>query len=479
MRKAIAQILIVSILAVSLIGVFSNPAQAEFSTTPAIAAGGDHSLALKQDGTVWAWGDNNDGQLGDGTTERRYTPTQVPGLTDVVAIAAGYYHSLALRQDGTVWAWGDNSHGQLGDGGSQDRYTPAQVPGLTNVIAISAGRYHSLVLKQDGTVWGWGNNSAGELGDGRSATTKRTPVQAQGLTNVIAIAAGFDRSYAIKQDGTVWGWGFGGLGDGKEQHSYVPIQIPALTDAIAISSEFLAAHAVKQDGTVWGWAIMNASGLVGDGTTEDRLTPVQLPGLIDIVTVSNKYTHALALKSDGTVWAWGVNGSGQLGDGTTSSKYAPIQVSGLTDVIAISVGKYHSLVLKQDGTVWSWGSNSYGQLGDGTTENKYTPVQISETYDIGLTFNELDSKCFSNMEGRSIISITGSAADLEGRTVTATLEQIETEGIPVKLSKETVVQEGMFNIVFDVKGDVDTPEIPEGKYKVTVKITETNYFQLF
>ncbi|MGB9825198.1 MAG: invasin domain 3-containing protein, partial [Desulfofundulus sp.] len=160
-----------------------------------------HSLEVKSDGTVWAWGNNNFGQLGDGTTINHATPVQVKNLTGVVAVAAGYYHSLALKSDGTVWAWGSNHYGQLGDGTTTDRYTPVQVQNLTDVVAVAANDFYSLALKSDGTVWAWGDNSYGRLGDG--TTTNRTvPVQVKNLTSVVAIAAGSWHPLALKSDGT-------------------------------------------------------------------------------------------------------------------------------------------------------------------------------------------------------------------------------------------------------------------------------------
>lgn len=148
-----------------------------------LAGSGYHSMALKDDGTVWAWGDNTWGELGDGTTEEHLTPVQVSGLTDVISLSAGLRYSLALKRDGTVWAWGRNEYGQLGDGMTEERHTPVQVLGLSGVIAVDAhpGGDHSLAIKNDGTVWGWGENDDGELGDG-TTTARRYPVQVQGLS---------------------------------------------------------------------------------------------------------------------------------------------------------------------------------------------------------------------------------------------------------------------------------------------------------
>ncbi|MBI4492930.1 MAG: IPT/TIG domain-containing protein, partial [Chloroflexi bacterium] len=284
-------------------------------------------------GTPWAWGLGSYGQLGDGTANPS-VPVQVSGLSGAIAVAAGGYHSLALKSDGTVWAWGGNGYGQLGDGSTSNRATPVQVSGLSGVIAVSAGWQHSLALKNDGTVWAWGNNRFGQLGDGTSSTVRTTPVQVSGLSGVVAIAAGGYHSLALKNDGTVWAWG------------------------------------------------ANWYGALGDGTATNRLTPVQVPGLSGVMAVAAGSAHSLALKGDGTVWAWGGNYSGQLGDGTTVttgcySRPTPVQVSGLSGASAIAAGASHSLALKSDGTVWAWGYNGYGQLGDGTTTGHATPVQVS------------------------------------------------------------------------------------------------------
>jgi len=299
-----------------------------------IAASNSHSLALRSDGTVWAWGGN-----------RSTVPVQVEGLRDIVAIAAGWLHSLALRSDGTVWAWGDNGYGQLGDGTTIDRTFPVQVKGLRDVFAISAGGRHSLALRSDGTVWAWGDNRCGML----------------------------------KPDGTPWGpWvdlGCGQLGSGMAiANSAIPVQVQWLNDVIAISAGAWYSLALRSDGTVWAWG-QNAARQLGDGTNISRNSPVQID-LRDIVAISAGSHHSLALRSDGTVWAWGDNGSGQLGNGGVSSRSIFVQVEGLRDIVAISAGSHHSLALRSDGTVWAWGWNKGGQLGDGTNTNRYSPVQV-------------------------------------------------------------------------------------------------------
>jgi alpha-tubulin suppressor-like RCC1 family protein len=246
----------------------------------ALSAGWDYSMALKSNGTVWAWGYNRYGGLGDGTTFSRSLPVQVVGLTNVVAIAGGGEHALALKNDGTVWAWGRNISGQLGDNSSTDHSTPVQVSGLTGVRAIAAGHAYSLALKSDGTVWGWGFNTSGQLGDGTS-NTRFAPVQASGLTSVAAISSGAYHALALKSDGRVWAWGYnlvGQLGDGTSTDRNIPVQVSGLTGVVAISAgatDFGQGHslALKNDGTVWGWGY-NFPGQLGDGTTNERSLPV-------------------------------------------------------------------------------------------------------------------------------------------------------------------------------------------------------------
>ncbi len=337
------------------------------SVNTRIAAGYEHSLYLGNDGSLWAWGSNSSGQLGDGTTTRRYTPTQV--LTGVAAIAARYFHSLALKTDGSLWAWGANWDGQLGDGTTTDRATPTPV--LTGVDAIAAGNDHSLALKTDGSLWVWGANWAGQLGDG-TTMDRATPTPI--LTGIAAVAAGANHSLALKTDGSLWVWGAnwsGQLGDETTTDRATPIQV--LTGVIAMTGGGSHSLALKTDGSLWAWG-HNSSGQLGDGTTTDRSTPIQV--LTGVANLAAGGSHTLALKTDGSLWAWGWNASGQLGAGTfTYSLTTPTQV--LTGVAAVAAGSDHTLALKTDGSLWAWGDNASGQLGDGTTTNRDSPTQVA------------------------------------------------------------------------------------------------------
>ena len=359
----------------------STPVQVSCLTgVTAVAAGWSHTVALKGDGTVWAWGANWSGQIGDGSSGNgRSNPVRVSALTGVTTVAAGYDHTVALKSDGTVWTWGDNDHGQLGNGTTTKKTTPAQVTGLTGVTAIAAGYYHTVVMKGDGTVWAWGDNGSGQLGDGTIWNDRATPVQVSGLSGVTAIAAGGHHTVALNSDG-IWAWGgnqCGQLGNGNTSNQYAPVHVPGLIGATAVAAGDYYTVALKSDGTVWAWGD-NQYGQLGHETATWPSPPAQVTGLTGATSISAGASHTLALTNDGTVWAWGDNHDGKLGNGTATDKSIPVQVSGLSGVAAIAAGQLHTVALKTDGTVQAWGWNTYGQVGDGTTSNeKPLPVQVS------------------------------------------------------------------------------------------------------
>ncbi|HOW72595.1 MAG TPA: hypothetical protein PKY77_18500 [Phycisphaerae bacterium] len=344
----------------------------------ALAGGMQHSLALQSDGTVWAWGANPYGQLGDGTTTNSNVPVRVPGLTGVVAVAAGENHSLAVTSDGTVWAWGRNDAGQLGDGTTSDRAAPLQVAGLTGATAVAAGRGHSLALRFNGTAWGWGANSFGQLGDG-SAQGRLLPIQVAGLSGVVSIAAGITHSLAVKSDGTAWTWGSnsnGQLGDGTQISRNTPVQVAELAHVAGIAGGEYHSLAFTTEGSLWSWG-GNGNGELGVASWSAHLTPEHVSGLDSVSGVAAGLSHSLAVTSDGTVWAWGSDRFGQLGESVTTGQYAPVPVSGLAGVVRITAGQNHSLAASADGTAWTWGLDSEGQLGRGGTSSANTPVPLA------------------------------------------------------------------------------------------------------
>ena len=389
----------------------------------AVSAGRNYSLALKADGTVWAWGKNNLGQLGSNSTDETWTPVQVVGmggignLGSVASISAGYSHALVLKADGSVLAWGENNKGQLGNNTLVNSLFPAQVVGiggvgnLSEVTQISAGNSHSLALKTDGGMLAWGENGSGQLGN-NSIIDSKTPVQVfdsagiSSLSNIISIEAGYKFSLALKNDGTAFAWGYnsvGQLGDNTITDEYLPVQVldstgsENLSNVSAISGGSEETIALKNNGTVWAWG-SNDKGQLDDNTNKNRKLPIQAWGpasgdLSQITQVDSGYGHTLALKSDKTVWSWGWNGNGQLGNDAGDFRLTPVQVLGpggvgfLDHVEAVAAGQYHSLALKDDGTVWAWGYGDYGQLGDGTWASKYTPIQVKDSAGTGFLSN--------------------------------------------------------------------------------------------
>ncbi len=380
-----------SLLPVALSACISlpSPGLPNSSLVHRVTATQNSSLALVNTDTVLAWGQNQNGQLGDGTTISRSTAVQSAGLVSANAIAAGWYHSLAVKQDGTVWAWGFNGNGQLGDGTQIAKPTPIAVPGLTGMLAVAAGKNHSLALKNDGTVLAWGYNDYGELGDGTN-TTRLSPVPVISLGNVIAIAAGNQTSFALKSDGTVWAWGFNGqgqLGDGTNLPKTSAVQVAGLTGVVSMAAGAAHTLALKSDGTVWAWGY-NPDGELGDGSNTSRPNPVRASSLTGVTALAAGDNHSLAVKSDGTVWAWGYNLNGQLGNGTVTASSVPVQTTAMpSPALAVAAGTSHSLALLRNGYIYAWGSNANGQFGTGTTSDSTVPVRgpfVGAIYSLSL-----------------------------------------------------------------------------------------------
>lgn len=344
-----------------------------------ISAGSNHSLRLTTSGKVFAWGANDFGQIGDGTTIPRFIPVEILGLSDIVSISAGASHNLALKKDGTVWAWGYNTYGQIGDGTTKNRLTPVQIAGLSNIVAISAGFKHSLALDINGKVWAWGGNSEGELAID-STIDEITPIQIPNITDIVSISAGGKHSLALNADGTVWAWGsnsMGQLGNGTSTQQNSPVQVLNLDTVSSISAGFEHSLALKSDGTLQAWG-RNDLGQLGDGTTTNHNIPEQLQSLDKIYFIDAGYNFSLAIKG-GALWAWGDNRYSELGlESTEDYKSTPVQVNGWINFTAVSGGGRHSLALTTDVgkvTNWGWGYNGFGQVGNGTVEHSFKPVE--------------------------------------------------------------------------------------------------------
>ncbi|WP_274653741.1 RCC1-like domain-containing protein [Paenibacillus humicola] len=355
-------------------GIHLTPGQAvQLNDIKAVSGGWQHSLALKKDGTVWAWGNNSNGDLGYGydSAQARTVPVQIPSLDSVTGIAAGLYQSLAVKSDGTVWAWGGNDFGELGDGTHTSRSVPVQVKNLDSAAAVTTGGTVSLALKKDGTVWAWGESLSRDWNYGPNA--KQVAV----LDSVTAVAGGMSHAIALKRDGTVWAFGdngYGQLGSGTVTAVELnPVQAAHLDSVVSVAAGDDHSLALRSDGTVWAWG-RNNFGQLGDGSTQDSNTPKKVAGLDSVVAIAGGADFSLAVKSDGTVWAWGDNGSGQLGSGDTAAHSTPVQVTRLGGAVSVSGGTDFSLAADKDGRVWAWGNNGNGQLGDGSPINHSIPV---------------------------------------------------------------------------------------------------------
>ena len=288
-----------------------------------IAAGGNHALALRSDGTVVAWGYNAAGQLGGaGAANSSGYPTQVAVLTGVSEIAAGQNHSLALKSDGTLWAWGLNAEGQLGTGNTVSTATPTQV--LTGVRAVAAGARYTLAIKTDGTLWTWGANESGQLGSG-NATPRATPTQVGVITNWLAIAGGNAHALALRTDGTVYAWGANGkgqLGDGTVVGKTAPALIASLTAIASVAAGAEHSLALRVGGIAYSWGANDASQL-GDGLIAQRNAPFQIPNQGNLVALSAGGAHSAALTRFGEVLVWGRNDDGQIGNRNSGTKGGP------------------------------------------------------------------------------------------------------------------------------------------------------------
>lgn len=334
-----------------------------------LAAGYFHSMKIKPDGTLWAWGNNDFGQLGDGTNNSKTNPVKI-GNDKWKAVSSGYFHSVGIKDDGTLWAWGYNGYGQLGIGSTEDSNTPQKIGLATDWKAVSVGATHSVAIKNDGTLWAWGGNDFGQLGIG-NYTYKDQPVKIGTATNWAKISSGYYHTIALRSDGSMWAWGYNGLGelgDGTNDDRTSPIRIGTETNWIFIGSGADHSMAIKSNGTLWSWGY-NIFGQLGNGSTDNSNVPQQINSTPGWRNVLGGEVHTMAIRVDGTVWAWGGNYAGQLGDESFVDKLNPSVVRLETNWDNISLGGAHSIVNSID-KICAVGNNSYGQLGDGSFRNK-------------------------------------------------------------------------------------------------------------
>lgn len=346
-----------------------------------------HTLAIKTDSSLWGWGRNYVGELGDGTSFDRWLPIQMgfgDKFVDIVT-TAGWGQSFAIKKDGTLWACGNS---ELGDGIVTNRYILTQIGTETNWKSISAGPYHVIAIKTDGTLWAWGENNNGELGCCSTGMSQSFPTQIGTGTNwkAVSVATGF--SIGIKTDGTLWGWGLSYY-NGTGSWALVPTQIGTATNWESISSSTKHTSAIKTDGTLWAWG-ENPNGELGDGTNFYRIVPIQIGTGTNWKSVAAGETHTIGIKTDGTLWTWGVGSA--LGDGTTVIRYSPGQIGALTNWEYVYCGPLTSYAIRTDLSLWVCGQNPSGLLGDGTQ----FPRDIFQQVSCGSSgIEEVDNNSFT------------------------------------------------------------------------------------
>ena len=423
MKKRILSVTLVFIFAFALVSPFTASASAVPQAMEAtnVSTRFGSSFAICINGYLWAWGRNDAGQVGDGTytiwdgkydgtgvDNNRHSPVRILG--NVTAVSAGVLHAAAIRTDGSLWMWGSNEFGQLGDGtgGAWDSKSLTPIRVLEDVAYVSAGGHHTIAIRADGSLWAWGNNQRGQLGDG---TTENRTAPVRIMDDVIAVSAGQEHTMAITADGSLWAWGssrFGNLGNGAHTNAQMassanPTPIKIMEDVTAVSVGSEHTMAIRTDGSLWAWG-MNWQGQLGVGVYGDpgmygtpmnpdsfRAVPVRI--LDDVVAVSAGHSHTMAIRADGSLWGWGWGHSGALGDGIRAIRVVPTRIT--DSVIYMSAGDSMTLFVRDDNTLWASGSNGDGQLGDGTTITRLSPVQIMLPGTTGVLRFSIDSTEYS------------------------------------------------------------------------------------
>jgi len=333
--------------------------------------------------TLWSWGSQYKGQLGLGDTVSRSSPVQVGTVATWSTLATGSNSSrFGIKSDGSLWAWGYGVDGRLGLGDTVSRSSPVQIGALTTWSSVASGGPHALGIKIDGTLWAWGTNTTyGSLGDG-TLINRSSPVQIGTLGTWSSVTVGNSGNSALKSDGTLWSWGknyFGPLGLGTAGSGLTcssPTQVGTLATWRNVSAGTHNRLAIRTDGTLWAWGRNNNNGQLGLGDIIHRSSPVQVGTLATWSIASSGGDHSLAVKTDGTLWAWGGGATGPLGLGDTIARSSPVQIGTLTTWSAVCTGTYSSLAIKTNGTLWGWGNGSSGEQGQSDTVSRSSPVQV-------------------------------------------------------------------------------------------------------
>lgn len=429
-----------------------------------IAGGNNHSLGLKSDGTLWAWGTNGDGQCGQGNfLGGTGAPTRVGLESNWTFIATGNKCSYAIKNDGTLWAWGINDFGQLGDGTLIKKNIPTQI-GTNNdwQKVISGNGSHAFAIKTNGTLWAWEQNNHGQLGLGTSSTMETVPIQVGNENNWLNASIGFTHSLFIKTNGTIWSCGLGNdgaLGNGSNVLAFVPTQIGTQNNWIKIASGFYFSAAINSENKLFMWGD-NSQGQLGIGDYINKNIPTQINNETNWDEIVLGLFHSVALKSNKTVWSWGSHFNCQLGNGNPCAIPGvninlPQQINIETNWDKIFTGYSHSFSIKSNGELWAWGFNGGRQLGNNTTTSSNVPIAITcpTTLDIAL-FEDTEFSFYPNPTNNIINIITQN-------------EMITQTNIYDMFGRLLKTQTGNSN-----NEKIDIVELPSAMYLVEVKTRE-------
>lgn len=343
-----------------------------------ISASSWHTMVVKNDGTLWSWGDNLHGRLGTGSDRpgSSNTPLQIAAGVKSVS-ASGFRHCMLVKTDGSLWGWGDNGHGELGIGTTANQLQPVKV--MNDVAMVSAGSYHTAAVKTDGSLWVWGYNQYGSVGNG---TTENVLSPVKIMDNIIMVSAGDKSTFAVDKNGNLYAWGMdnaGKLGNGHRGTQKgvdgniiqtAPIKI--MSDVVYVSAGVNHTAAIKKDGSLWTWG-NNNDGQLGNGV-EDKSSYVPVKVLDNVASVQCSDNNTLAVKKDGSLWMWGKNDYGQLMSSNKVNVLSPVKV--LDGVKEADLGYGHVAVIKTDGNIYTWGWNGHGQLGDGKEKSTVTLTKV-------------------------------------------------------------------------------------------------------
>ena len=363
-------------------------ARASFARARTLAAGATHTVAVRADGSLWAWGNNANGQLGLGSTGgQQASPVRVGLDTNWASVAAGGTHTVAIKTDGSLWAWGNNASGQLGLSNTTSQNTPQRVGTSTSWASVAAGSAHTVAIQADNTLYAWGLNDNGQLGLGNLINQNAPQPVATG-TSWASAGAGSSHTVAVRLDGSLWAWGLntsGQLGLSNTTSQSTPQRVGTGTSWASAAAGGSHSVAARADGTLWAWGL-NTSGQLGLANNTNQNTPQPVGTTTNWLSAATGDAHTVALQADGSLWAWGSNATGQLGLGNLANQTTPQAVPAVTTWLSVTAGTGYSAGEQGCGATWAWGLNASGQVGDGSTSQRPSPVIIFNPISL-LTFS--------------------------------------------------------------------------------------------